>query len=347
MRIAPLVSLFLIGSASCGGAKAPASTITPAAVPSSTSSGSAGALATKPATTPAVPLGPAGERAAALREAASSLDKAAAALNAGNKNFAEQLFSTAELLTGPEALVALAPLFREGAPPRVSTAPVKVAKSETPQPNVVGGSEADDADDKIPIPPVENASLTGVIKVDNQSVAGAFGLVTLEPIGRKSASRAPKKRIVEQRGREFLPHVVAIPVGSTVQFPNFDQVFHNVFSTSPTAAFDLGLYRGGDARDYVFAKEGILRLGCNLHANMSAYVAVVAAPHFVITDETGKFAFKHLQPGKYRLKAWNERSKTPTTMEVTVKNGANDLSIGVNGDAPTGPQPDKFGVKRG
>ncbi len=341
MRIAPFVSLALVVSAGCGGAKAPAAT-TPTVPVASGSAVTAVAVVT-----PTVPLGPAGERAAALREAASSLDKAAAALRAGNKNFAEQLFSTAELLTGPEALVALAPLFREGAPPRVNTAPVKVEKSETPQPKVVGGSEADDAADKIPVPSVESASLTGVIKVDNQAVAGAFGLVTLEPIGRKSAGRSPKKRIVEQRGREFLPHVLAIPVGSTVQFPNFDQVFHNVFSTSPTAAFDLGLYRGGDAREYVFAKEGILRLGCNLHANMSAYIAVVAAPHFVITDDTGKFSFKHLQPGKYRLKAWNERSKNPTIMEVNVKNGANDLSIGVNGDAPTGPQPDKFGVKRG
>lgn len=339
MRIAPFVSLALVVFAGCGGAKAPAATTPPVPV----ASGSAVA----PVIAPVVPLGPAGERAAALREAAASLDKAAAALVGGNKNFAEQLFSTAELLTGPEALVALAPLFREGAPPRISAPPVKVEKSETPQPKVVGGSEADDAADKVPVPPVETASLTGVIKVDNQTVAGAFGLVTLEPIGRKSAGRAPKKRIVEQRGREFLPHVLAIPVGSSVQFPNFDQVFHNVFSTSPTAAFDLGLYRGGDAREYTFTKEGILRLGCNLHANMSAYVAVVAAPHFVVTDDTGKFSFKHLQPGKYRLKAWNERSKNPTIMEVTVKNGANDLSIGVTGDAPTGPQPDKFGVKRG
>ena len=342
MRTAPFISLALVVVAGCGGAKAPVATTPTVPV--------ASGIAVAPVATvvsPVVPLGPAGERAAALREAASSLDKAAAALVSGNKNFAEQLFSTAELLTGPEALVALAPLFREGAPPRVSAPPVKVEKSQTPQPKVVGGSEADDAGDKVPIPSSETASLTGVIKVDNQTAAGAFGLVALEPIGRKSAGRAPKKRIVEQRGREFLPHVLAIPVGSTVQFPNFDQVFHNVFSTSPTAAFDLGLYRGGDAREYVFAKEGILRLGCNLHANMSAYVAVVAAPHFVITDDTGKFSFKHLQPGKYRLKAWNERSKNPIVMEVTVKNGANDLSIGVAGDAPTGPQPDKFGVKRG
>ena len=336
MRILQLASVAVLVSAGCGGAQAPTA-VGPQPAPT----------ASKPSVpVVAQPLGPAGEKAAGLREAAGLLDKSAAALAAGNKNLAEQLFSTAELITGPEAVASLTPLFREGAPPRVTAPTIKVV-AEAPQPKVVGGSEADDAADKVPVPPVETASLTGVIKVDNQAAAGTFGLVTLEPIGRKGASRAPKKRIVEQRGREFLPHVLAVPVGSTVQFPNFDTVFHNVFSTSPTASFDLGLYRGSEAREYTFAKEGILRLGCNLHANMSAYIAVVAAPHFVVTDETGKFTFKHLQPGKYRLKAWNERSKTPATMEVTVKNGANDLSIGVSGDAPVGPQPDKFGVKRG
>ncbi len=333
MRILQLASVALTVSVGCGGAKAPVVQPTPAAVKSAT---------------PEVvqPLGPVGEKAEGLRKAAGSLDDAAKALAAGNRNLAERYFSTAEVFTGPEALASLAPMFREGAPPLVAGPTIKVA-AEAPQPKVVGGSEADDAADKVPVPPVETASLTGVIKVDNQAAAGTFGLVTLEPIGRKGSSRAPKKRVVEQRGREFLPHVLAVPVGSTVQFPNFDTVFHNVFSTSPTAAFDLGLYRGSEAREYTFAKEGILRLGCNLHANMSAYIAVVSAPHFVVTDDTGKFTFKHLQPGKYKLKAWNERSKTPVTMEVTVKNGANDLSIGVAGDAPAGPQPDKFGVKRG
>ena len=93
--------------------------------------------------------------------------------------------------------------------------------------------------------------------------------------------------MIEQRGREFLPHVMAIPVGSTVSFPNFDTVFHNVFSTSPLGAFDLGIYKQGEAREFTFTKEGIIRLGCNLHANMSAYIAVVSAPAYVVTDDHG------------------------------------------------------------
>ena len=136
-------------------------------------------------------------------------------------------------------------------------------------------------------------------------------------------------------------------VGSTVAFPNFDGVFHNVFSTSPQAAFDLGIYKAGEAREYKFEKEGIIRLGCNLHANMSAYLVVVSQPAYVITDDKGAFKFNRLAPGKYKLKAWSEKSKAPITQEITIKAGANSVNVGVAADAPAGPLPDKFGGKRG
>ena len=80
---------------------------------------------------------------------------------------------------------------------------------------------------------------------------------------------------------------------------------------------------------------------------MSAYIAVVSAPAYVVTDDHGQFAFKHLAPGKYKLKAWSERSKAPITQDITIKAGANQVNVGVAGDAPAGPQPDKFGGKRG
>lgn len=294
---------------------------------------------------PAGKLTPAGEKAAALRQAADLLDKAGSALAGGNKDFAEQLFSTAELLVGPDALASLAPTFREGAPPRVTTPPVKVDPQAAPQPRVVGSSEAEDAEAKIPPPRVEG-SLTGNVQIDGKPLQ-AFGLVTLEPASGKWAPRTPKQRTIEQRGREFLPHVMAIPVGSTVSFPNMDSVFHNVFSTSPLGAFDLGIYKQGEARSFTFTKEGIIRLGCNLHANMSAYIVVVSAPAYVVTDSQGAFSFKHLVPGKYKLKAWSEKSKAPIVQDITIKVGANAVNVGVAADAPTGPQPDKFGVKRG
>jgi plastocyanin len=302
-------------------------------------------VAATPAAAPAGKLTPAGEKAAALRQAADLLDKAGAALAGGNKNFAEQLFSTAELLVGADALASLAPQFREGAPPRVTTPTEKVDPSAPPQPKTVGSSEAEDAEAKVPPPRVEG-SLTGSVEIGGKPLNGAFGLVTLEPASGKWPPRTPKKRVIEQRGREFLPHVMAIPVGSTVSFPNFDTVFHNVFSTSPLGAFDLGIYKQGEAREFTFTKEGIIRLGCNLHANMSAYIAVVSAPAYVVTDDHGQFAFKHLAPGKYKLKAWSEKSKAPIEQDVTIKVGANHVEVGVAADAPAG-NPDKFGGKRG
>ncbi|MDB4959507.1 MAG: hypothetical protein JWO36_7076 [Myxococcales bacterium] len=289
--------------------------------------------------------GPAGEKAQLLRDAADLLDKAAGAIADGNKNRAEQLFSSAELITGPEILSSIAQLFREGAPPRITT-PTKQVAASSPQPKVVGSSEAEDAEDKI-APPKLEGSLTGSIQIDGKPLVGAFGLVTLEPASGKWKPRTPKHRSIEQRMREFSPHLIAIPVGSTIEFPNFDTTFHNVFSISPLGAFDLGIYKAGEAREFTFQKEGIIRLGCNLHANMAAYIAVVAAPAYVVTDNTGHFEFKHMPPGKYKLKAWSERSKAPITQEVTIKVGKTDVSVGVAADAPAGPAPDKFGGKRG
>ncbi|HEU4731509.1 MAG TPA: carboxypeptidase regulatory-like domain-containing protein [Kofleriaceae bacterium] len=286
------------------------------------------------------------ERAQLLREAADQLDKAQAAFDNGNRNLAEQLFSTAELLVGPELLASLAPQFREGAPPRVTTPTQKVDTSGPPPPRVLGSSEAEDEKDRV-APPRAGGSLSGAIQIDGRPVSGLYGLVTLEPIDGKWKPRTPKRLKVEQRNREFLPHVMAVSVGSTVSFPNSDTVFHNVFSTSPAASFDLGIYKVGEAREVTFQKEGIVRLACNLHANMSAYIAVVAAPAYVVTDEAGKFSFRRLPLGRYKLRAWSERSKAPTTQEITIKPGKNEITVGVTADAPAGPAPDKFGGKRG
>jgi plastocyanin len=306
-----------------------------------------GPAAPAPSTDPklSAKLAPLQEKALVFREAAAQLFKAGAAYDAGNKNLAEQLFSTAEILTGPEAVASLAPIFREGAPPRVTAPTQKIDTSAAPQPKVSGNSEEEDEAAKV-APPPQVGTLTGTMQIGGKA-GGGFGLVTLEPASGKWKPRTPKRGVIEQRGREFLPHVAAISVGSTLAFPNFDTVFHNVFSTSPSAMFDLGIYKVGEAREYTFTKEGIIRLGCNLHANMSAYIAVVSAPSYVVTDDKGAFSFKRLAPGKYKLRAWSEKSKAPITQDITIKVGKNEVTVGVDADAPTGPAPDKFGGKRG
>ena len=136
-------------------------------------------------------------------------------------------------------------------------------------------------------------------------------------------------------------------MGSTVSFPNFDPIYHNVFSLSPARAFDLGLYKNGESREVTFKKEGLIRLGCNLHANMSAHVVVVAAAHYVVTSPGGAFAFHKLRPGKYNLRAWREDGSEPISQVVEIHTGANSLDLSIPRKSAEGINTDKFGVPRG
>jgi hemoglobin len=272
------------------------------------------------------------------KDAQELLAAAVTAGKRGQRNYAEQLFSRAELVVGAHARASVANAFREGAPPRVETALAK-AKDIGPQPKAVGSSE-EDAPAKKP----EVGQLHGTLQVDGKPPTG-MGVVMLWP-EKGHSHRTPKQRVIEQRGKEFAPHVMAVPVGSTVSFPKFDDIYHNVFSLSKTNAFDLGLYKSGDTRAITFDKPGIVRLGCNIHANMAAYVVVVDAPHYVIAQPGGSFAFKSLAPGKYKVEAWTEQSAEPTTSELVIKPGDNRASLEVKGGAAPGPSTDKFGSAR-
>jgi hemoglobin len=256
----------------------------------------------------------------------------------GQRSYAEQLFSRAEMLTGPRPLAPIAPVFRTGAPPRVATLLKKLPADTAPQPATVGGSETDDPDKR-----PAAGSLHGAILIDGKPPTG-LGVVMLWP-ERGAKKRIPKTRNIEQRNKTFAPHVMAVPVGSTVSFPNFDPIFHNVFSLSRARPFDLGMYKNGETREVKLDKPGIVRLGCNLHANMSAYLVVVDAPHYVIVNSDATYSFKSLAPGKYRVQAWNEQSGEPLTTSVMIKPGANESNLELAGGGQA-ISPDKFGNAR-
>jgi truncated hemoglobin YjbI/plastocyanin len=284
---------------------------------------------------------------AASKLAGKLKDKAAAELLAtavvagqrGQRLYAEQLFTRAEMIAGPKALATVASTFREGAPPSVTAKPTKM-QDKGAQPAVVGKTDEDEA----PRPKAKTlGSLHGVIKIDGKAPDG-LGVVMLWP-EKGGARRTPKQRVIEQRNKAFAPHVMAIPVGSTVTFPNFDSVFHNVFSLSKVKPFELGMYRSGETREVKFDKPGIVRLGCNLHANMSAYLIVVDAPHYVVVDNDGSFAFKALAAGKYKVQAWNEHSDEPLTTTVDIKAGDNSSTLDLKAGGG-GISPDKFGTPR-
>ena len=133
---------------------------------------------------------------------------------------------------------------------------------------------------------------------------------------------------LKQKDKTFVPHVLAIPDGSTVSFPNDDPIFHNVFSLSRPAPFDLGLYRAGEAKTRVFQQPSIYRVFCNIHPQMSALILVLPTSWITEANPQGVYHLG-LPAGRYRLTAWSERS-LPASEEVTVESSpivAPDLTL--------------------
>lgn len=116
-----------------------------------------------------------------------------------------------------------------------------------------------------------------------------------------------KTRIL-QKNKRFEPHVLAIQLGTTVEFPNLDPIFHNAFSNFDGKVFDLGLYPPGQMRSVRFDRPGIVRLFCNIHSNMSAVVAVLSTPYFAVTDSSGRWEIRDVPIGEYTLGVFHERS---------------------------------------
>lgn len=125
---------------------------------------------------------------------------------------------------------------------------------------------------------------------------------------------------IRQEGESFSPRVVAITRGSTVEFPNFDPYFHNVFSLSGAATFDLGRYPDGQSRARQFTRAGVVKVYCHIHSQMSATVLVLDHPYFVTPDPDGHFTLPAVPPGEYTLVGWHERVGEYTT-RVTVASG--------------------------
>ena len=137
---------------------------------------------------------------------------------------------------------------------------------------------------------------------------------------------APKDHIVvDQRKMAFIPHVVAVQQGTTVDFLNSDPVGHNVYwpsvSGNKKLAHNLGTWPKGEKKPFQFNDLGVASLLCNVHPEMSGYVVVVPTPYFAVTDKDGNFEIKNIPAGKYTLKTWSEDGK-PTTQAIDVSAAA-------------------------
>ena len=158
-------------------------------------------------------------------------------------------------------------------------------------------------------------------------------VVWLEAVGNQAAADAANavrhNSVMAQKVKSFIPHVLAIPAGTAVEFPNFDPVFHNAFSGYNGQVFDVGLYPPGRSRTVVFKREGVVRVFCNIHSTMSAVIVVLRTPYFAVSDSIGNYAIPDVPPGEYRLHVYHERAlqQNLEAMEQTVKVPAGDLCI--------------------
>jgi len=118
--------------------------------------------------------------------------------------------------------------------------------------------------------------------------------------------RPPGTSVIEQRNGRFEPELIVVPVGSTVQFPNADPIFHNVFSLSKAQPFDLGFYPQGQTRNVKFNHPGIVQVYCHIHANMYAAIVVTASPWYGKPAADGSFSWSNIPAGHYRLVAWHK-----------------------------------------
>ena len=160
--------------------------------------------------------------------------------------------------------------------------------------------------------------LSGTVQVGSRPHGDA--VVWLDVVA--PAPAVPARVVLDQRNLTFSPHVLAVRVGTVVDLPNNDRVFHNVFSYFDGKRFDLGLYPTGVSKRLTFDRPGLSRIFCNIHPGMAAYILAVDSPHFAVSDRQGRFAMHGVPPGSHTYKAWRPGSE--------VISGA----VTVGGDAP-------------
>lgn len=155
-------------------------------------------------------------------------------------------------------------------------------------------------------------------------------VVFLEPLAQPAVPLQRQQQavvVMDQKNERFIPHVLAIERGTVVRFLNSDSIYHNVFSLSPAKSFDLGRYPKGKYKAVRFDKAGIVKVYCDIHTQMNAYILVLDTPYFTLTEADGRFRLDDVPSGTYRLKVWygNWESRPK---QITVSSGkTNNLEI--------------------
>lgn len=167
-----------------------------------------------------------------------------------------------------------------------------------------------------PRPAVADLTASAAPPIDRRRV-----VVYLETAPRQAFSEIqPGRARMDQRGQQFVPHLLAVTVGTTVDFPNNDKTFHNVFSLSRIRTFDLGRFAPGRTGSVRFNRPGIVPVFCDIHAHMSSYVLVFGHPYFAVSDESGRYSIEDVPVGDYSLAVWSELGGT-LPRRVSVRDG--------------------------
>ena len=132
-----------------------------------------------------------------------------------------------------------------------------------------------------------------------------------------------------QKDKTFTPHVLAITAGTTVDFPNYDPIFHNAFSNYDGQIFDIGLYPPGTTRSIPFRRPGVVRVFCNIHPTMSAVIVVLKSPYFAVSDKRGAVEISGVPPGSYRVHVFHERAteRTLAALERNIDVGSQSVEL--------------------
>jgi len=135
----------------------------------------------------------------------------------------------------------------------------------------------------------------------------------------------PRHARMNQRDERFIPHVLAITAGTWVDFPNSDRTYHNVFSLSKTKEFNLGRYAAGHSESVKFDQPGVVRVFCEIHSHMNAFILVFAHRFFTMTDDDGRYRIDGVPPGTYNLIVWNEAIRGDAPRKTITIGDAGDV----------------------
>src|SRR5512143_3219278 len=183
-----------------------------------------------------------------------------------------------------------------------------------------------------------------VLVKDGKDLADASNSVVWIEGTHGGAAGRPSTGAMKSASKRFQPRVVVVSKHGTVEFPNADPIYHNVFSVSGGNRFDLGLYRSGASKRHRFDEPGLVRVYCNIHPTMVGFVQVVDSDYTAVTGAEGAFRFESVPPGTYQVRAWHEEAGE-TTAALHVRAGENasvELTLDASGFRPQ-PHKNKYG----